>query len=280
LFGIARKHCSGVPTDQKIPQRNFGFACAISHTLTCFPAHTMNSKAPKKKAPGTTRNLPQRSLSAEEIYQKIQTAIMERRLLPGTKLVEERLAEVTGSSRARIRQVLTRLAHEQLVTLISNRGAFIARPTVEEARDLFLTRRLIEPGLARLLAQKASTEQIRKLRDHVNKERLARDADDLRSIIRLSGEFHIHLAEMAAPGTLPRVMRELTALTCLIITLYDKPNAPACPYTEHEELIDIIEQHDPLGAEQHMLEHLLHIERTLDLSGDEAEAPDLDSIFE
>ena len=40
-----------------------------------------------------------------------------RSLPPGTKLVEERLAEIFGTSRARIREVLARLAHEQIVEL-------------------------------------------------------------------------------------------------------------------------------------------------------------------
>jgi DNA-binding GntR family transcriptional regulator len=220
-----------------------------------------------------------RSMDAEEIYRRIQLAIMERRLVPGAKLVEERLTEVTGASRSRVRQVLARLAHEQVVTLIPNRGAFIAKPTVEEARELFLTRRLIEPGLVALLANRVSAAQVAALRVHVKKEQEARRANDQRSIIRLSGEFHMLIADMVASGILTRVMRELVALTCLIITLYDKPNTPACPHHEHDDLINLIEARDAQGAQQHMLDHLVHIEETLDLSGDEAVAPDFEAIF-
>lgn len=237
----------------------------------------MVEKANKKHYPSSAR--PARVLDTEEIYRRIQLAIMERRLLPGAKLAEEPLADATGASRSRIRQVLTRLAHEQMVTLVPNRGAFIAKPTVEEARELFLARRLIEPGLVALLAQQATSQQIAVLRAHVNKEKQARKQDDQRSIIRLSGEFHMHIAQMVASGILMRVMRELVALTCLIITLYDKPNTPACPYTEHDDLIDLIEAKNRTGAEQHMLNHLLHIEQTLDLSGDDTDEPDFEAIF-
>ncbi|HLS42492.1 MAG TPA: GntR family transcriptional regulator, partial [Paenalcaligenes sp.] len=86
------------------------------------------------------------ALSATDIYDRILLAITERRLLPGARLVEERLVEVTGASRTRVRQVLARLAHEQLVTLVPNKGACIASPTVEEAQEVFYTRRLLEPG--------------------------------------------------------------------------------------------------------------------------------------
>src|SRR5574337_826615 len=74
------------------------------------------------------------SADAEAIYRRILAAIIEHRLAPGRKLVEERLAAIFGASRAMIRQVLTRLSHEMVVTLIPNRGAFVAEPTVEEDR--------------------------------------------------------------------------------------------------------------------------------------------------
>lgn len=218
-------------------------------------------------------------LSNDEIYQRIQIAIMERQLLPGAKLAEEPLVEATGASRSRIRQILARLAHEQIVTLVPNRGAFIAKPTVEDARELFLTRRLIEPGLVSLLAEHATALQVETLREHVNQEKIARAQNDQRRIIRLSGEFHMQIANMVANNLLVRIMRELVALTCLIITLYDKPNTPACDHFEHNELVDFIAAKNKKAAKAHMLEHLQHIEHTLDLSGSETDEPDFEAIF-
>lgn len=229
--------------------------------------------------PSARPKAPKSKMDGEAIYQRIQTGILERRLLPGAKLAEERLAEVTGVSRTKIRQVLARLAHEQVVTLIPNRGAYVARPSVEEAREMFETRRMIEPSLVAKLCRDATPEDIRVLREHIAREQLARQNDDLRSIIRLSGEFHIHLVDMVASGILRRVIRELTSLTCLIITLYDKPTAPACPQSEHTDLVDLIEAGDESGARQHMLSHLLHIEHTLDLDGELQSAPDFEAIF-
>lgn len=231
----------------------------------------------EKKTPRSRHS--KSKMDGETIYQRIQNGIMERRLLPGTKLAEERLVEATGTSRAKIREVLARLAHEQIVTLIPNRGAYVARPTVEDALEMFEARRLIEPPMIAKLCRQATPEHIAVLRAHLEQEMLARRRDDLRSVIRLSGEFHIHLIEMVANGILTRVIRELTSLTCLIITLYDKPNAPACLPNEHAQLVDMIEAGDAEGAEQRMLNHLLHIEQTLDLDGEQQGAPDLKAIF-
>ncbi len=226
-----------------------------------------------------TGKVAKKEMDSETIYQRIQTGILERRLPPGTKLAEERLAEVAGVSRTKIRQVLGRLAYERIVILVPNRGAYVARPSVEEAREMFETRRLLEPALVAKLCHQATPKDVAILRAHIEQEKLAHQNGDLRSIIRLSGVFHIHLVDMIASGIMTRMIRELTSLTCLIITLYDKPSAPACPQHEHTELVDLIGAGDAEGARQLMYDHLLHIEHALDLDGESQATPDFRAIF-
>jgi len=217
--------------------------------------------------------------SADTVYERIVQAIMEHRLPPGTKLVEEKLASVFRITRTRVREVLLRMAHEGLVNAIPNRGSFIASPSVEEARQIFDARRILEPALVRSLVARANPEDIARLREHVALERNARAEDDRQAIIRLSGEFHLLMAEMVGNPQLTKVLRELASLTCLIILLYDSPNMPACPNHEHSALIDAIEARDEALAVNAIVEHLQHIEQTLDLSGDEGPEIDLEDIF-
>ena len=75
-------------------------------------------------------------------------------------------------------------------------------------------------------------------------ESAARRANDKRAIIRLSGDFHQIIADIAGNSFLARTMRELESLTCLVIILYDAPDVPSCPYDEHTGLIDAIEARD------------------------------------
>jgi DNA-binding GntR family transcriptional regulator len=225
------------------------------------------------------RAAPRTPFSNEEIYGRIQRAVLEHRLAPGTKLTEERLAEVSGVSRTKIREVLSKLAYEGLVVLVPNRGAFIASPTIEQARDVFVVRRMIEPEMVRMLSRTATLSQMRALRKHVRQESDARKHGDRPAIIRLSGEFHRLIAEMVGSEILLRMMRELAPLTCLVITLYDKPNAPACPHHEHADLIDAIEARDGERAAALMFEHLEHIEGTLALDVAKEAPLDLEDIF-
>jgi len=233
----------------------------------------------KASAEANTHRRAQIELDGEQIYQRIQTAILEHRLLPGTKLAEEHMAKASGTNRMKVRRVLARLAHEQIVTLIPNRGAYVSRPTIEDAREMFEVRRMIEPPLVRKLCDSATSADIATLNAHLDQEILAHRQGDLRTIIRLSGEFHIRLAQMSHNRTLVRTIREMTTLTCLIITLYDKPGSPACPQDEHTQLVRLIEKGDKDAAGQHMLQHLLHIERALNLDDDVNYAPDFEAIF-
>ena len=216
--------------------------------------------------------------AVDEIYERIYVAILEHRLQPGTKLGEERLADIFGVSRARMREVLARLAHAQIVQLYPQRGAFVAQPTVEQAREVFEARRLIEPALVRRLIDTLTPEKVTRLRQHQELEADARRRHDERAVIRLSGEFHTLIAELAGNSALSRSMRELCTLTCLIIFLYDAPTAQTCRHDEHELLIDAVARRDRARAEKLMLAHLDHIESSLTLNEAGAE-PDLASIF-
>jgi DNA-binding GntR family transcriptional regulator len=234
-------------------------------------ANKASTKTPEIAASNVERTV-------DEIVERILTAILEHRLMPGTKLGEDRLATIFGTSRAKVREVLARLAHEQVVELIPQRGAFVARPTIEQAHDVFEARRLIEPGVLRRLIATIDDVKLQRLRQQLDDEIDARSRDDKPAIVRLSGEFHVLLAELAGNSSLLRAMRELSMLTCLTISLYDAPTATSCRADEHEEIVAAVKGGDARQAEKLMLHHLNHIEQSLNLDSS-AEQADLESIF-
>lgn len=233
---------------------------------------------PRKASAPKTAATSRREHSAEEIAEKISLAILEHRLAPGTKLGEDKLATIFGTSRPRIREVLARLAHEGVVELIPQRGAFVAKPTTEQAHDVFEARRLVEPGVLRRLIADLDEDKLQRLQDHLRRETEARQQQDARAIVRLSGEFHVLLAELAGNTALTKVMRELSTLTCLIISLYNAPTATSCRADEHEQIVAAIRRGDAAKAEQLMLQHLDHIQHSLKLD-QVAEEADLERIF-
>jgi DNA-binding GntR family transcriptional regulator len=174
--------------------------------------------------------------------------------------------------------VLARLALELIVELFPQRGAFVAKPSIEQALDVFEARRLIEPAVLRRLVETLTPEKLARLRQHQELEVDARRRDDKRAVIRLSGEFHSLAAELAGNSALARSMRELSTLTVLMIFLYDAPTATSCRADEHSQIIDAIAKRDSVRAEKLMLEHLEHIENSMKLDA-ATEEVDLEAIF-
>jgi len=223
--------------------------------------------------------------SDQAIYDKIISAILDHRLPPGTKLVEDKLATAFGVSRTRIRPVLVRLANEQVVTLTPNRGASIAQPSVKEAREVFEARRMIEPRLVELFIAAASAEDITNLRAGIAAEEEARLGGDMRRAIRLSGDFHLHIAQAAGHDTLGRILRELVSRTSLILMTYssshsrEREEATACGCREHQALVSAIRLRDAREASRLMVEHLQRLESQLQFGTDDNSAPDLVELF-
>ncbi len=213
------------------------------------------------------------------IYDRILLAVLEHRLPPGTKLVEGRLAELFDTSRAQVRDVLARLADEGVVSTFPNRGAFIASPTAEETREVFEARRLIEPALVRRFIAQRDAAALQRLRTLVEEEEGARVRQDRPAMVRLAGEFHIRLAEYAGNRMLARGVRALATLTCLAIFLYDAPHATACREDEHALLLNAIARRRADRAAELMLEHLSHIEASLDLEVPRDRAVDLAAVL-
>ena len=199
------------------------------------------------------------------MVERLLAAVVEHRLPPGTQLVEDRLAEVFGVNRARVRPVLARLAHEGIVTLHPNRGAFVSEPTAAQAREVFEVRRLLEPAVVQALAARRERALEGRLTAHLKKEAEAAARNDHRALIRLTGEFHLLLAELAGNTLMLRILRETETLTSLIIYLYESPNVPACRGNDHVEIAAAIVRGDGARAARLMLAHLNEVEGGLDM---------------
>jgi DNA-binding GntR family transcriptional regulator len=228
---------------------------------------------------------PEPPVSDETIYERLVAAILDQRLPPGTKLVSDRLAQAFGVSRTRIHPVLVRLANERIVTFTPRRGAAVAQPTVEEAREVFEVRRMIEPRLVALFIANASGAALQSLADCIAQEEAAHAVGDTVRAVRLTGEFHLLIAEGSGHQTLGRVLRELVFRTSLIIMRYGTDaggppqGSPACACNEHRRLLDAIRLGDSTEAARFMREHLEQIESQLRFTQRPAGPPDLASLF-
>jgi len=213
-----------------------------------------------------TEKNPESAGREGEIYADIVAAISEQRLLPGTQLKEDELNAIYGVGRTAIRAVLSRLAHDEIAVRISNRGAFVAKPTAEEAREVFSARRLIEGSLVKQLANQMDKKLGQTLRSQIEREAGARMANDFTDVLRESGNFHMVLARAAGINIIYGYMNELLTKTALISILYQRRNSAECELDEHRRLADSIIAGHGDEAEKLMIAHLDGILARMDLS--------------
>ena len=234
--------------------------------------------ANRKTVPSDTVAKKRSGVTDGRIYDEIYAAIIDHQLRPATPLQEDALAKAFGVSRTVIRKVLHRLAHERLVELYPNRGAFVAKPSIDEARQIFEARRVAECFIIEKLAFTTSDEDIAALTAVVQAEAQALGDGEKTQRVRLSGNFHRELAALVGNDVLREFVYELVSRTSLIIALYESPGAVPCSYNEHIEIMDALRRRDGRKAAQYMEHHLRHVEAQLDLM-DHPTRVDFTSLF-
>jgi len=221
----------------------------------------------------------QQPVSDSEIVDRVIAAVMEQKLAVGAKLPEIALCEAFGCNRTQIRRVLVVLAERGVVSLHANRGAFIASPDADEARDVFEARRAIERSIALDAAERIDAETLADLNANIVACSEAEEHDRRGDSIRCSGQFHLRLAKAAGNAVLQKFLEELVTRTSLIIGLYGARNQRSCSVEEHIKLVEALEAHDGGRAADLMESHLRHVENALNISDAVDEPVDIRRAF-
>jgi len=203
------------------------------------------------------------SSSTAQIVQSLTKAIIEHRLLPGSKLAEQKLADHFGVSRTLVRQALLQLAQQQLVTLEPARGAFVAAPSAQEARQVFAVRRMLECEMARAFAAQVTPAMARALRKHIAQENRAVELGDTGDRTELLGDFHVRMAELMGNQVLAQLLGQLISRCALIALMYQGSHDAIHSHDEHVEIVHALAAQDGELAARLMAEHLSHVEAHL-----------------
>jgi DNA-binding GntR family transcriptional regulator len=201
--------------------------------------------------------------STHHIVESLTRAIVEHRLHPGTKLAEQKLAEHFGVSRTLVRQALFQLSQNRLIRLEPARGAFVAAPSVQEAKQVFAVRRMLEAEMTRAFVQAVTPAKIKALRDHVALEKLAVNNQDVPGRTELLRDFHVRMAELMDNQVLAELLRELISRCALITLMYQSTHAAEHSNEEHAEIVKALAAKDEALAVRLMNDHLMHVEENL-----------------
>src|SRR5690606_34002465 len=143
---------------------------------------------PAKGAPDTGE------VGVQHIYKTVFESVMSQRLTPGTKLAEAALCDLFKVGRTTVQKALQKLAHDHIVELRPNRGAIVAMPTPEETSEIFEARRVLEAAILRLAVEKATSNDIARLRRQLEEEHAVMHTFRQTEWARLATLFHLQIA--------------------------------------------------------------------------------------
>lgn len=201
------------------------------------------------------RSAVKRGTRPDAVYAVLRRAILEQALGPGAKLPEDTIGEQLGVSRTVVRRALERLSAEELVDLEPNKGASVARPSLEESRDVFSIRMDLERMVTERVCGHLSPAQVQRLEASIAEEARSFEAGEP-GYIRHAADFHVLLAEMSGSPLLHKYVRGLVARSALILGLYGRPDWPSCSMDEHRAFLDALRAGDASRAQALLRDHL------------------------
>ena len=193
----------------------------------------------------------------EIVLDKLRSAIMNFQLLPGDRLVERDLCERLGVSRTSVREALRHLESEGLVEFAGTKGPRVAIITLEDARDLYELRCVLEGLIAQLFTLNATPQDIRALEKALEYNRQVLESGDLQHVLDSVQGFYDVLLEGSGNQVAAAQLRQLQArISYLRATSVSQVNRRGTSSGEMERIVEAIKSGDPLAAHQASVEHV------------------------
>jgi len=202
----------------------------------------------------------------DKIYVRLKALIAERRMLPGERILQDRLAREMGVSRTPLVNALKRLAQERLVEWVSRRGIYVKRFTKREMARLFQVREALEGLSARLAAPRIDGNEVDQLREMFRALDITPTAAAVRKYVERDRYFHWRLVEIAGSAQLAHAM---DSVNMMFFAYQDGLVRPATEtIDEHFAILEALRRKDPDASEATMR---LHIRRSVERLEQEAE---------
>jgi DNA-binding GntR family transcriptional regulator len=215
-------------------------------------------------------------LRIESIVDRVYAVVRDRILLGeierGARLRQEALSAELGVSRTPLREALRRLAAEGLVELQPNRGARVADVRPEDMRCAYEARLVVEPGAARLAAERRDSVAIARMREAIRHHRSARGS--VGRTFEANRDFHVALCAGAGNEHLTR-FAEMLWVARIGVPIYERqqetPEQVAANVAAHSQIVDAIEAGDGDAAEHLTRAHIAGAMRDVLRAGEGAQ---------
>lgn len=206
----------------------------------------------------------------------LRQMVLSGQIAPGSRLVEDRLAELLGVSRNPIREAIRVLAAEGFVEVTPRRGACVASLNGSDAEDLFDVRMALEPVGARLAARHRNPASVAELRRLLNEARAATEANELDALADLNTLFHTRVVELGGNRYLAGLAGPMIKRGQWLFRHSASARAPHS-WLEHQGMLEAIAAGDEEAAEAEARSHVAAARRSFRALADRS-ANDSESV--
>jgi DNA-binding GntR family transcriptional regulator len=216
----------------------------------------------------------------QKVYEMLKSMIIERKLTPGEKIFQDKLAQELGVSRTPLVNALKKLEHEKLVSAIPRRGFFVRLVSQKEMLQIFELREVLEGLAARRAATCISDAQIKKLKRFFKNVNISDNPEDVKKYGEEDRQFHNFLIEVGGKELLASILQTYNIITFSyqLNRIAGLIRPPKETLHEHLAIIEAICAKDPLRAEEAARIHLVNSAKRLRKELEEEKQKDIQKI--
>ncbi len=183
----------------------------------------------------------------EQVLSELRRRIVDGDYAQGERLTENRLADDFGVSRNPVREALRVVESEGFVEILPRRGAVVATLDDTAIRDLFAVRKQLETLAAGLAAERATEDDVVKLRALLAEANAATDAEDFARVAELNSELHVAVIDISGNRWLASLSSAMYHHVHWVFRVGAAQRAPHS-WEEHIRLVDAIAAGDAEAA--------------------------------
>ena len=212
----------------------------------------------KKMGLGKLGGIRQRKSLGQHVFENLKQALIKGKIVPGSRLIESRLADALGISRTPVREAIHKLEREGYLKKLP-RGGFVALGfSKDDIEETFGIRSILESYAARLAAEKHEEKALKPLEDKIAAYQECLDKNDLDSLLQINTEFHELLYDLSRS---PRLVKMINDLKDQIYrsrkVILKNEKMARISNEDHIMMLEYIRRRDGEGVEKLVRDHLI-----------------------
>lgn len=204
----------------------------------------------------------------QRVFHRIREDILSGKYKKNEELKEKTIGEELGVSRTPVREALCQLELEGLVTIISNKGAYVVGFSVEDIQDIYEIRSVLEGLCARRAAVRVTKEQLEELEENLFLTEFHVEKGHAEQVVELDTRFHEILYEACQSKVLEHALRDYHHYLERVrkVTLASKKRSTESN-NEHKQILEALKERDAKKAEAYANQHILNTIKNIDTCG-------------